>query len=185
MNIQTRIKAVVSLLLPLITLSLTGCWTAPNAQVQPQGSAGLIQSGIQAESVKEPATVQAVDRAARTITLRLPDTTTPTYPVGAQVGNFNSVRVGDRVAVTMIEEFAVYNLPANGRLPDGATAETLGVNARVLLVDPSYRLLTLQYPNGRSETFKLGLDTKLLEMAPGGSVVVTHKEVAAIHIRKS
>lgn len=168
---------------PALMLILTGCWTPPNANVQPPGQPRLIQSGLPVESVKERATVQAVDAGARTLTLELSDKSVATYKVGEPVKNFGSIQAGDKVTATVTEELAIYLLD-NGRLPDGATAEALGVNARVLLVDPSYRLLTLQYPSGRSETIKPGLDAKMLEMAPGDSVVVRPLEVTKIQVEK-
>jgi hypothetical protein len=177
------LNLTATVLPPALMLLLTGCWTPPNANVQPAGEPRLIQSGLQVESVKERATVQAVDAGARTITLKLSDDTTSTYKVGEPVKNFGSVQVGDKVTATVTDELAIYLLD-NGRLPGGATAETLGVNARVLQVDPSYRLLTLQYPSGRSETVKPGLETKLLEMAPGDSVAVRPVAVTKIKIEK-
>jgi hypothetical protein len=91
--------------------------------------------------------------------------------------------MGDQVKATVEDELAIYILE-NGRLPDGTTAGTLGINAKVLQVDPSYRLLSLQYSNGQSEKYKAGLDAKLLEMAPGDDVVAKPKEVTALHIEK-
>jgi hypothetical protein len=164
-------------------LVLNGCWTPPNASVQPGGEPRLIQSGITVESVKDPATVQALDSGQGTITLALPSGTTATYKVGAKVKHFGQVRPGDQVQATLTEELAVYLL-ADGRLPDGTTAETLGINARVLLVDPSYRLLTLQYPNGQTDTVKPGLDALMQQMAPGDSVVVRPQELTAVEIEK-
>jgi hypothetical protein len=174
--------------LPLIlaasaALALAGCWTPPNASVQPGGEPRLIQSGITVESVKDPATVQALDSGQGTITLALPSGTTATYKVGAKVKRLDQVKSGDQVQATVTEELAVYLL-ADGRLPDGTTAESLGVNAKVLLVDPSYRLLTLQYPNGQTDTVKPGLGTLMQQMAPGDSVVVRPQELTAIEIEK-
>lgn len=171
-------------LVPLITsLCLAGCWTAPNAYVQPTGMPHLIQGGITVASVKDHAAVEAIDAGARTITLRFSDATTATYEVGAAVHNFGKIHAGDQINATLMEDLAVY-LPQNGRLPGGDAAQTLGVSARVMLVDPSYRLLILQYPDGRSEKFKPGLKAKLEEMAPGDAVVVRPREVAAMRIEK-
>jgi hypothetical protein len=172
-----------TVLTPALMLILTGCWTPPNANVQPAGQPRLIQSGLQVASVKEHATVHAVDAGARTITLELSDKSTATYKASEAVKNFSSVQAGDKVVATVTEELAIYLLE-NGRLPDGATAETLGVNARVLELDPSYRLLTLQYTSGRSETIKPPLEAKMLEMAPGDSVVVKPLEVTKIKVEK-
>ncbi|MGO8859116.1 MAG: hypothetical protein ACLQO1_25970 [Steroidobacteraceae bacterium] len=174
--------AQLTFLFPIMALSLAGCWTLPNANVQPGGEPRLIQSGITVVAVKDHAAVEAVDAGARTITLKLSDTTIATYKVGAAADNFARIQADDQVKATVTEELAVY-LPANDRLPGGATAETMGVSARVLKVDPSYRLLTLQYPDGRTETFKSGLEAKLVEMAPGDTVVVQPREAAVIRIQ--
>lgn len=182
-NLKFALRAT---LLPVMALALAGCWTPPNANVQPKGNPGLIQSGIIVGALQDPAPVASVDASQHTITLRRTDGLTKTYPVGPEVKNFDQVKAGDQVKVTVEDELAIYLLE-NGRLPaasGGATAETLGVNAKVLLVDPSYRLLTLQYPNGQSETFKAGLNVLLLQMAPGDDVVVKPMQVTAIHVEK-
>ena len=163
---------------------LAGCWTPPNANVQPPGQAGLIQSGITVEIVQNPATVESVDAGRRTITLKRTDGLARTYTVGPKVKNFDQVKAGDQVKATVTEDLAIYILE-NGRLPDGTTAETLGVNAKVLQVDPSYRILTLQYPNGQSEKLKPGLETRIQEISPGNSVVVRPGGLTAIRIKKS
>ena len=183
MKTKTWIRTFVSLMLPVTLLTLTGCWTPPNANVQPTGNPGLIQDGIVVQSIKDPATVQAIDAGTRTITLKLSDANTLTCKVGTQVGNFDQIKVGDQVQATVTEDLAIYVLE-DGKLPDGTTAETLGVNAKVLKVDPSYRILTLQYPNGQSEAFKPGLGTKMEQMSPGDSVVMRPVEVTAISIEK-
>ena len=170
-------------LLPVIVLALAGCWTPPNANVQPKGSPGLIQSGFTVEVVQDPAPVASIDASQRTITLKRTDGLTKTYAVGPKVKNLDQIKAGDQVKATVEDELAIYILQ-NGRLPDGTTAETLGVNARILQVDPSYRILTLQYPNGQAEKFKAGLDAKLQEMAPGDDVVAKPKEVIKIRIEK-
>ena len=83
----------------------------------------------------------------------------------------------------MTEELAIYLL-ADGKLPDGSTAESLGVNARVQLVDPSYRQLNLQYPNGQIDIVKPPIGTLMQQMAPGDSVVVRPGELTAIKVEK-
>jgi hypothetical protein len=180
---KRTLKLSAILLVPAAALALAGCWTPPNANVQTQGKPGLIQDGIVVESVKDPATVQATDVSSRTIVLKTPDGATTSYKADSKVKNFDRIQVGNMVQATVSEKLAIYALE-DGRLPDGATAETLGVNARVLLVDPSYRLLTVQYPNGHSETFKPGLNTRLEQMKPGDSVVMRPVEVTAIRIEK-
>ena len=69
----------------------------------------------------------------------------------------------------------------DGQLPDARG--TVSVDARVLMVDPSYRLLTLQYPDGQKETFKVPLGTRLEQMEGGDSVVIRPLEVLALRRR--
>ena len=178
-------KKVLVTSLPVITiLTLTGCWTPPNANVQPRGNPCLIQSDIPVQSIKDSATVESIDSSLRLITLKLPDGTSTTCPVGAQAVNFDQLKAGDRVKVTLAEEVTIYRLK-DGRLPGAAGVdETIAFNARVQSLDPSYRLLTLQYLNNTTEVFKVGLDTKVLEITPGDDVVLKIKEAKAIHIEK-
>ncbi len=183
MKTKMAVSKIPFVLLAVCLLPIAGCWTPPNANVQPQGAPGLIQQGIMVESPNNPAIVVAMDLAARTIALEFPDGTTATCEAAPSVKNFDKVRVGDRVKATITKELAIYILD-NGRLPDGATAETLGVNAKVLQVDPSYRLLTLQYPGGLRETVKPGLGAKMEQMAPGDSVVVRPAEITLLKILK-
>jgi hypothetical protein len=162
-------------------LALAGCWTAPVANVQPKGEARLIQSAISVESVKAPAIVEAVDRNSGTIVVRTPGAPeTSTYKVGREVENFSRLGMGDKVKATIREELSVYVL-RNGQAPgaDG-TPEKVAADARVLAVDQSYRLLTLQYPNGENETFKVALSVKLKEMEAGDTVVIRPVEAVAL-----
>jgi hypothetical protein len=164
---------------PLFTaaLLLAGCWAAPVATVQPKGEPRLIQGAIAVQSVKEAAIVASVDRNAGTIVLRTagrPETSN--YKLGPKVSNLDGIKAGDVVQATVKEELTVYVL-RDGQLPD---AGTLAVHAKVLAVDPSYRLLKLQYPDGGDETLKVPLGTQLEQMEAGDSVVIRPVEVIAL-----
>jgi hypothetical protein len=173
-----------SLLLSVLALGLAGCWTAPVANVQPKGEARLIQSGIRVESVKDGVTVKSINADQRFIVLNFSEGATATFKPGPQVGNFHQVRAGDKVQATVAQELAIYVLK-NGQAPGaGGKPEAIKADAKVLMVDPSYRLLTLQYPNGQAETFKVGLDVKLLEMESGDSVVVRPLELIALQVEQ-
>ena len=183
MRSGTLNRGAGSLLLSVLALGLAGCWTAPVANVQPKGEARLIQSGIRVESVKDGVTVKSISADQRFIVLNFSGATA-TFKPGPQVGNFYQVRAGDKVQATVAQELAIYVLK-NGQAPGaGGKPEAIKANAKVLMVDPSYRLLTLQYPNGQAETFKVGLDVKLLEMESGDSVVVRPLELIALQVER-
>jgi len=171
-------------LLALAALSLHGCWTAPVANVQPAGEPRLIQDGIQVQSVKDAAVVESVDTSARTIVLLSSgERGASTYKVSPDVSDLERIKAGDHVKATVTQQLAVYVL-REGQLPGaGGTPETIASNAKVLTVDPSYRLLQVQYPSGKNETFKVALDVKLKEMAAGDDVVIKSGEVLRIKTR--
>jgi Cu/Ag efflux protein CusF len=178
--------ATIVISLPAIALALTGCWTPPNANVQPAGKPGLIQGNIAVQIVQDPVTVEAIDASQRTITLKRDDGTTKTFTVVPAVENFDQVKAGDRIKAEVKAELSVYILD-HGRLPnaDGTTRpKTVNFNARVLQVDPSYRLLTLKFTNGHTITIKAGLDVLLEKMAPGDDVVMRSNEITGITIKK-
>src|ERR1700722_14294535 len=69
-------KIIYFNLFPAIAaLTLTGCWTPPNANVQPGGEPRLIQDGISAESIRDRALVQTIDASQRILNLKLSDGT--------------------------------------------------------------------------------------------------------------
>ena len=159
-------------------LLLAGCWTAPVATVQPHGEARLIQGAIAVTSVKDTAVVSSVDRSAGTVVLRSsgkPEVST--YRLAPKVSGLDDIKAGDVVQATVTEDLTIYVLH-DGQLPDAGG--TVSVDARVLMVDPSYRLLTLQYPDGQQETFKVPLGTRLEQMEAGDSVVIRPLGVLAL-----
>jgi hypothetical protein len=161
-----------------LALVLAGCWTAPVATVQPHGEARLIQCAIAVTSLKDIAVVSSVDRSAGTIILRTArKAETSTYKLGPKVSGLDDIRAGDVVRATVAEDLTIYVL-RDGQLPDARG--TVSVDARVLMVDPAYRLLTLQYPDGQKETFKVPLGTRLEQMEAGDSVVIRPLELLAL-----
>ena len=177
-------EARLVLSLTIMVLSLSGCWTPPNANVQPKGEPRLIQSGVSVERSDVRATVQTIDAGPRSLTLELSDGTLVNCTVSPQVKNLDQIQAGDQVRVTLAEKLAVYVLK-DGRLPGaGGMEEAIPVIARVQVVDTSYRLLTLQYLNGQTEVMKAGPGAKLMEMQPGDAVALQSVEAMAVHIEK-
>src|SRR5215831_3247271 len=162
----------------LAALALAGCWSAPIATVKPTGEPRLIQDGITVQSV-QVAVVSSVDRSPGNIEMRMRGRAAIwTYRIGPQVSGLDDIKPGDVVRATVTEELGVYVL-RNGELPG---IGRIAVDARVLAVDASYRLLRLQYPDGRTETFKVPLGTRLEQMGAGDSVVI--QPVALLALRR-
>jgi hypothetical protein len=128
--------------------------------------------------MKDTVVVSSVDRSTGTIILRTAGKAeTSTYKLGPKVSGLDDIRAGDVVQAKVAEDLTIYVLH-DGQLPDAGG--TVSVDARVLMVDPGYRLLTLQYPDGQNETFKVPLGTRLEQMEAGDSVVIRPVEVLAL-----
>ena len=160
-----------------------GCWTTPSADVQPRGPSRVIQKGIVVKSVMHLAIVQSVEADTRMIVMQIPGTTgTYAYRASPKVSDLNRLAPGSKVRATITEELTVY-VSRDGRLPGADTAPPGATQAKVLLVDPSYRLLTLQHPDGQTQTFKVGLKAKLEQIEPGDDVVIQTPEIVSLSVR--
>ena len=65
----------------------------------------------------------------------------------------------------------------------GGVPEVSGSTARILSLDPSYRILTLQSPNGEAQTFKVGLDVQLGQMQAGDDVMIRAPQIVSLSMR--
>lgn len=176
--------ALPSGLILTMVVAGTGCWTPPNANVQPKGEPRLIQSGVSADDYNVLATVKSIDASNQSIGIELSGGTEINCTISPQVKTSRPLQVGDQIRVTLVEKLAVYVLK-DGRLPGpGGSDEVIPFNARLQTVDPSYRLIRLEYLNGQTAELKTGLDAKLLEMHPGDAVVLQSAEATEIHIEK-
>lgn len=134
----------------------------------------MIAGGIEVVGVADPAKVESVDRAARVVELRVSGVPLY-YGIGPRVRLWRDVRAGDEVRAKLREVLTVY-IPAageKGNPPD----------AYVLVVDPSYRLLKVQYANGGTVTFKVRLNTPMQGIAAGDAVKIHPVEVIKLHLR--
>jgi Cu/Ag efflux protein CusF len=173
-------------LLLVAALALPGCWSAPVASVQPKGKPRLIQGAIAVvKSVKLPAVVQSVDLDARAITVLSPGEARPvSYKVSSNVSNLDRLKAGDRVQATVAEELTV-SVRRDGHLASaGGSPPTVVTDAQVLSVDPSYRLVTLHFPDGHDETFKVSRRVKLDEVETGDEVTIRPVEAIALRMKK-
>jgi hypothetical protein len=174
-------------LLLVAALVLPGCWSAPIATLQSKGKPHPIHDAIAVavESVKPPAVVQSVDLVARAITVLRPgEARLISYKVGLNVSNLERLKAGDKVQATVAEELRAY-VRRDGDLPSADDSpHTLVTDAQVLSVDPSYRLVTLHFPDGHTEMFKASLRVKLDQMETGDEVTIRPVEAIALRIKK-
>jgi hypothetical protein len=97
------------------------------------------------------------------------------------VRNLEEIHPGDQIRPKVREKLTVYVAP---QPEPGDSGVTGGPHAsRVLVIDPSYRLLEVQHPDGRTVKFKVGLTTRLKDMEPGDAVAVHTLEAVDLGIR--
>jgi hypothetical protein len=196
MKTQIQNRWIVALITG-ITLALAWC-PGPGAAYAAgtRDQAGPMEGLIAVDTMTATATVQAVDPAKRTVTLRSPDGTTNTYKLSKKVRNFDQIKVGDQVKATVVESLAVVlrkageppaigeeeavALAPKGAKPGVVVANTRELTARVDAVDVAKRTVTLTGPAGNTRTFKVGPDVDLTKVQAGDNVVVRYTEALAL-----
>lgn len=165
-----------------VTLVLSGCWHVPTANLQPGGPPRVIQDSITVEAKWTPVKVQSVDADQRNLDLLAPGETAPIRFSGVlKARDLEHVHPGSELQAILQRQVTVY-VSTDRRLPStAASSGTIVSGARVLQVDPSYRLLTLQFIDGQKETFKVHRGVKLAEMEPGDDVAI--RTIRVIDVR--
>ncbi len=192
---------VMGSMLLVATIALP-CWAQEQAGQQ-EGQQGS-QSGRPelkaSEVVTATATVQDVDQAKRTVTLKGEDGKTVTAKVGKNVQNFDQIKKGDQVKAAYYESAAisirkpgdppaatgekdVVLAPEAGEKPGKAEIRTVQTAATIEKVDTKKREVTLKGPEGQSKTIKVKEDVKDIDrLQKGDQVVVRYTEAFAIKV---
>ena len=153
------------------------------------------------EAVTASATVTAIDAAARTLTLKLPDGTTRAYKVDQAVRNFDQIKVGDQLKVTYAESVAIFvrkssEQPAPGEVstvqvaPKGAKpgiimTDTSEIIAKAEAIDYKKRTITLKGPEGNLATFKVDKSVKRFKnVKVGDDLVIRVTNAVVIVVEK-
>lgn len=148
------------------------------------------------------ATVVAIDRADREVTLRDPQGNTITVDVDPSVKNFNQIMVGDKVNVDYYEAIAISIGPQNqmpsesmttitgrgpaGTKPEGYAIETVDTVSIVKAIDRTNRIVTLQSPTGNLFNVKVPQTVQAFnQLKVGDSVQTRYTEATAISVQKS
>jgi Cu/Ag efflux protein CusF len=157
------------------------------------------QSGqpVKRESaVTATATIQAIDSATRSITLRNENGDEDTFTAGPEVKRFNELKVGDKVRLTYYESI-VFELRkpdaksneaadalAAGRtkhVPGGAIATQQTRTVTVKAVDPNVPSITVVTQDGRTVTRKIE-DKKAIEgVKPGDRIDITYTQAVIVN----
>jgi Cu/Ag efflux protein CusF len=144
------------------------------------------------------ASVEAVDPANRTVTLKGPRGNVLTLPAGPEVKNFDQIKVGDRVVVRYVEALSLELKKGGagirervesetgaraqpGERPAAGAARQVSVTADVVAVNPKRQTVTLRGPK-QTVTLKVRDPKQLKLVKAGDQVEATYTEAAAISV---
>ena len=166
------------------------------AETQSQDRPG----GLEGELVVITATVKAIDKKSRVVTLQSTDGKVAKIKCGPEVRNFDQIRVGDEVKTSLLEtvelfvtgnaEPAAERVTEVGRAPLGskpgfAAVDAVEVKASVIAIDYQTRKVTLKGPEGKIVKVTAGPEVKRLnEVKEGDSVVARLTRAVSIEVSK-
>lgn len=145
------------------------------------------------------ATVVAIDKATRTVTLKSPKGDAVDVVAGDQVRNFDQIKLGDVVAVRYAEAIALelrktksssgdvtvreQAMRANpGERPAAAGERQVTAIAEVVAVDPGKSTITLKGPRGNVVTLDVHNPDQFKVVKKGDQVDVTYSEALALSV---
>jgi hypothetical protein len=137
------------------------------------------------------ATVERVDAANRTVSLKGWRGNVVTMHVGEEVRNLPQVKIGDRVVVTYAQALAlelkkwgsgIRERAAPGERPAGVVGREVKVVADVMVVNMKNQTVTLRGPK-QAVTLKLRDPAQLESITAGDRVEATYTEALALAVR--
>jgi hypothetical protein len=157
-----------------------------------------VPDGTLVETIKWKATVTGIAAANRKVTLTDQDGRQKTISCGPEVINFDQIRVGDQVQVTVAStlELSMANagepaidtsfeqvaLAPEGAKPGGIMTETQQYTATVTAINPQRREATLRLPDDTTRTIAVRPDVDLSQRKVGEKVSVRVSVAVAISV---
>jgi hypothetical protein len=178
-----------------ISAAIGGPVAAQTGKVAAASAPGEV--GI-AQTVDVTATITAIDKATRDVTLKGPQSNEMTVTAGPKIRNFDKLKVGDQVKAKYVEALALQLVKGGGQTvarteqvggarakkgaqPGGAVGRQVTIVADVVGLDPARQLVTLKGPQHTvdlvvkdPEQFKL--------IAKGDQVEATYTEALALAV---
>ena len=151
-----------------------------------------------AQTVKLTATITAIDKATRDVTLKGPQGNEVVVTAGPDVKNFANMHVGDQVDVQYVEavtlelkkgggqkvartEQAAAKGAKPGEQPAGVVGRQVTIVADVIAVDPAKQSVTLRGPQ-RTVTLAVSDPEQFKLIAKGDQVEATYTQALAITV---
>lgn len=176
-------------------LAVVGCASTESAKATIESQPRMSS----ANTAHVQATVEAVDKENRILTLRTRAGDLRTMVVDPAVKNFDQIRRGDLVVADYLEEVAVYiEVPGmktkdessrvtatapRGNKPAGAVVDTVQRRATVQAIDRENRMVTLHGQDGSVRTIKVPPELGPLDkINAGDSIVIRYTQMVGIGV---
>jgi Cu/Ag efflux protein CusF len=169
------------------------------AQKKPEVTGAVATAPGQAKAVavvEAAATVEKIDKASRTVTLKMPDGSSRPVVATEEVRNFDQIKVGDTLTVKYMEALTLelkkggkavvartetggLDRAAPGQKPGGVAKREVKITANVIAVDDKAMKVTLKGPE-RTVDMKVNDPEQLKLIKVGDQVEATYTEAVAI-----
>jgi Cu/Ag efflux protein CusF len=155
---------------------------------------------IQGDVVEVTATIEAIDKTARLVTLKGPDGDMDTVYAGPEVQRFDALKVGDKVTFRYYDSL-VYQIrkpgdpatprPAGevgvvrsqGPKPGATISEQMTASVKVKAIDAKVPSVTVQGDDGRTMSFKVDDKKNLKGVNVGDKVEITYTSAVMITVK--
>ncbi len=171
------------------------------AQPAPSGGAAVATApgkAVAVETMKIAATVTAIDKATRAVTLKGPKGNELTVTAGPAVKNFDQIKAGDQVMLEYVEALSLQLKKGGGapvarttqqgavaakpgERPAGAVGQQVTVVADVIDVNPATQVVTLKGPQ-RTVELKVRDPEQFKLVKKGDQIEATYTEAVAIAV---
>jgi Cu/Ag efflux protein CusF len=173
---------------------------SPFAFAQPQ-SGGVVATSpgkaTVAQTVKATATVESVDKATRTVTLKMANGNTRSIVAGEEVRNFDQIKAGDKVNVQYVEALTIelkkdgkavvgrtessgMQTAAKGDKPGAVAMREVVAVADVVNVDTAKKIVSVKNKDGKIIELNVKDPEQLKLVKKGDQVQATYTEAVAI-----
>jgi hypothetical protein len=195
-RLDLAIQLKIASEIPLMPIEgrLTGN-SAASASVAPGMPGGAVVSVYELT-----ASVIAINKQARSLTLLGSDGIKQSIKVGPEAVNFDQIHVGDTVKIAATQQLvvqmagpgesaddgnvAMVALAPKGAKPGGVFAETTQVAATVTEIDAQNRTATLRFEDGSTRSVPVRSDVDLGKRKVGEKVVISITEAIALKVQK-
>jgi len=152
-----------------------------------------------AETVKATATITAIDKSTRDITMKGPQGNVMTVTAGPDVKNFDALKVGDQVDLQYLEALTLELKKGGGQVvarsdkadavgakkgetPGGAVGRQVTVVADVVAVDPAKQVVTLKGPK-QTVDLRIPDPEQFKRIAKGDQVEAKYTQALAVSVQ--